>query len=719
MGMTLLRKGVVEYRERAFEQDAAEAIRGDVIRALIELITNSDDAYAGNDGPITLVIERQASAELPIRIRVKDQARGLTADGLINNFSVLGNEKDDKEHAARGLFGRGAKDVATLGEVAFKAIRDGKYSELTLDRKGHWKMLAEDEAASLDHRADLGLSESDSGLTVDLQIKKGVNVPSRLKLQDSISSHAQLRDLVRRRRIFLTDGRERSSGTTELQSLAQPGAVVVDELLPVSGYDSVQLVVRKLPRRESGGVGPYSTHGLLVSSGVSTFENSWFDLDNRQEAGFFAGSINAPQISEIIKAYDKGEIELGGPTRLLSRSRDGLIKEHPYRKALSAAVTGRIKPLFDDLAKSLDANKHQGEELDNALKVAREALREHVREILDELEEQDEGPDTSVVAALAIIPPRRVAAPNESLTFTVRMVTKREGALSVSVEQAHPQGCVASVASSESDWAPHSRLDAVQTNLFVMTGGEEGTAVVRAEVNGFTAYGTIIIREPEESDEPPPEVLEVTPSLARVAPGRRKRFLLRAPMALEGEVVATSCDAVLVSIPEQVVLKPEPGGRWVQAVISAEAGQTHGKVLIHIWAAGKDLTAQLVIEDAPMVGGIDMDFKLSARKKSARRSELIPEAGVLNVYVYPLHSSFDNVFGKYSEDDEKFTDEDSPQARAVFAEVIASELAGYFTEREYDKRPDRLDDAPRVLKRRTEICSRLLAPLHRSLKPRS
>jgi len=716
--MTSLRKGVVEYRERAFEQDAAEAIRGDVIRALIELITNSDDAYAGKEGPIALVIERQSNAELPIRIRVKDQARGLTADGLINNFSVLGNEKDEKEQAARGLFGRGAKDVATLGAVTFKAIRDGKYSELVLDRRGHWEMLAEDEAATSDQRADLGLSESDNGLTVDLAIKKGVNIPSRLRLQDNISNHAQLRDLVGRRRVFLTDGRDKSSGTTELQALAQPREMIVDEMLAIPGYDSVQLVVRKLPQRESGGVGPYSTHGLLVSSGVSTFENSWFDLDNRQEAGFFAGSINAPQISEIIKAYDKGDNELGGPTRLLSRSRDGLIKEHPYRKALSAAVTGRVKPLFDDLARSLDANKHQGEELNNALKVAREALREHVREILDELEDEDEGADGSAIAALAIIPPRRVAAPNESLTFTIRMAAQPHGELSASVEQASPQACVTSVAPSESERVPHSRLEAVQTNLFVMTGGEEGTAVVRAEVDGHTAYGTIIIRQPDESDEQAPEDLEVTPALARVAPGRRKRFLLRAPMALEGVIVAASCDTALVSIPEQVVLRPEPGGRWVQAVVSAQAGQTHGKVPIHIWAAGKDLTAQLFIEDAPIQGGLEMDFQLSAHKKPTRRSELIPEAGVLRVHVYPLHPSFNNVFGKYSEDDEKFTDEDSPQARAVFAEVIAAELAGYFTERDYDKRPDRLDDAPRVLRRRTEICSRLLAPLHRSLKPR-
>jgi hypothetical protein len=34
------------------------AMRGDVIRALIELITNADDAYDGKGGPIEIVISK-------------------------------------------------------------------------------------------------------------------------------------------------------------------------------------------------------------------------------------------------------------------------------------------------------------------------------------------------------------------------------------------------------------------------------------------------------------------------------------------------------------------------------------------------------------------------------------------------------------------------------------------------------------------------------------
>jgi hypothetical protein len=35
----------VKYTSRGFAQDAEQAMRGDVIRGLIELITNCDDAY--------------------------------------------------------------------------------------------------------------------------------------------------------------------------------------------------------------------------------------------------------------------------------------------------------------------------------------------------------------------------------------------------------------------------------------------------------------------------------------------------------------------------------------------------------------------------------------------------------------------------------------------------------------------------------------------------
>ena len=716
--MNQLRSGMVEYRERAFEQDAAEAIKGDVVRALIELVTNCDDAYGRREGSISVVIEPTTNPDAPVRILVHDQAKGLNADAMRENFAVLGNEKSADEANERGLFGRGAKDVASIGTVHFRSIRDGKYSELQLKSDGHWVLQHEDVPANSEQRRELDVDASQNGLTVELTVRREVQVPSRMKLQDRLSKHAQLRDLVGRRRVLLADRRDKKqSSPVQLQPPDATGQVVVDEELKLDGYETVKLIVRKLPKRSPESLSPYSQQGLLVRSGVSTFENTWFDLEGRQEAAFFAGSVDAPEAAAIIRAYDKGDKDLGGPTRLLSRSRDGLIKEHPYRRALSAAISTRMKPLMDDLAQGLQSEKRQGEELNKALNVAKEAVRDHIRDVLEEIEDEVEGPGSDVVAPLALIPPRRVCAPNESITFTVRAAAIPVEGLRAEIEQDMPPETLTSIAVARVDWVQHERLTAVQKNIFVTAGETEGTSVIKASVDGYTAFATVVVREPSETDEPPPSGLEVDPESAKVAPGKRKRFNVRAPLHLEGTVVSVRCDPAFATVPEDVTLRAEPAGRWVQAPLIVEAGQARGRQPVYVWGAGEDVTAHLTIEDAPIRGGLDVDFELSGFLKPGRRSELTSELGVLKVRVYPLHPSFAGVFGKYSDEKTKFLEEDSAPARAVLAEVLANELAGFLTERDYDKRPDRLDDAPRVLRRRNEIAARLLTPLHRALRP--
>src|SRR6266849_4570830 len=61
----LRRAGRVVYGVRAFEQDAQEAMRGDIVRGLIELVTNSDDAYARMGdvaGKIRIEVEHRRGA---------------------------------------------------------------------------------------------------------------------------------------------------------------------------------------------------------------------------------------------------------------------------------------------------------------------------------------------------------------------------------------------------------------------------------------------------------------------------------------------------------------------------------------------------------------------------------------------------------------------------------------------------------------------------------
>jgi hypothetical protein len=97
--------------------------------------------------------------------------------------------------------------------------------------------------------------------------------------------------------------------------------------------------------------------------------------------------------------------------------------------------------------------------------------------------------------------------------------------------------------------------------------------------------------------------------------------------------------------------------------------------------------------------------------------ELSNDHGALHLKVYALHVSFGGLFGRYDEQRSKFSSEDSPAARAVLAEVIASELASHLTERDHARRPDQLNDAPRVFRRKNEIQNRFLAIAHRALQP--
>jgi hypothetical protein len=697
-------------------------MRGDVIRALIELITNSDDAYGNSDGPILIRVLKTGEDAQPVEIRVHDSAKGLTAEGLQKCFAVLGGERAEEEDdfEARGLLGRGAKDVASLGFITFAAIRDGKYSRLTLDSLGDWELTDVDVPADDGHRDALGLEPSENGLTASLFVQKRFTVPSRIKLQEKLSQHAQLRDLIDRRIVRLQDLRDEPF-FVRLESRAVRGDVVVDKDVALVGWDvPVHLTVRRLPQRVNGSVTEYSEHGLLVRSGVTVFENTWFDLDGRPEANFFAGEVTAPEVAQIIRAFDKKE-DAGGPVRLLSRDRDGLVANHPYRKELARAVAHEVQPLFDVLAGQMNARRKQGENLSKAFDVAGAALKDQVNAVLNEIEDDDQGggTGTAVFEDLVIIPPRRVSLPGEALTFTVRSRTLPKDDLSVSVDTESADDVVGAIAADTAEWSPHPRLEAFQSRIFVTAGLAQGSATIRVEVGQHVARATIVVVDEAEHDKEPPTSLEVSPARASVSPTRGKRFAVRAPIDFCDRTLAVGYEGVeLAHMPEGATLLAEPGGRWSEALLRCKAGTAKGTGRMTVSLDdGASAVSDITVDETAGRGGLDIDFELTAFKSPPRRVDLRNDHGQILVRVYAMHPSFNGLFGKYLDDESKFTDEDSAQSRAVLAEVVGAELANHLTERDYARHPERLNDAPRVLRRRSELANRFLVILHRALAP--
>jgi sensor histidine kinase regulating citrate/malate metabolism len=89
------KKFVVKYTSSAFEQDANQAMKGNVVRGLIELITNCDDAYARakKTGKIEIIVRRTLKNGEPTQITVRDCATGLDPKSMEENFGVLGGDK--------------------------------------------------------------------------------------------------------------------------------------------------------------------------------------------------------------------------------------------------------------------------------------------------------------------------------------------------------------------------------------------------------------------------------------------------------------------------------------------------------------------------------------------------------------------------------------------------------------------------------------------------
>jgi len=709
--------GTVSYGKRAFDQDAELAMRGDIVRALIELITNSDDAYAGGQGKILIRIEKTENDEYPVKVSVHDQATGLDAAGLRDCFAVLGGEQAKSD--ARGLLGRGAKDVAVFGFAEFSAIRDHQYSKLKL-QSGKFEVSPINIEATPQLRRELVLSDTQNGLTATIWVRKNHSVPTGAHLQNSLTRHAQLRDLVARRPVRIEDSRG-NGFKADIRGIEVLGEVVLDKELSVEGYDiPIHLIIRRLPQRDPKLLSPYSDQGLLIQSGVSIFENTWFGFHTAPESNFFSGKIDAPQIAEIIRAYDK-DSDLGGGMRLLARDRDGLVPEHPYRKALAMAVSAEVKPIFDELSKQMNAQKRQGERLSKDFNTLSTAIKKEIEKAISEINEDEiDGGDGSNIEDFYLIPPARRARPGEFLTFIARSTTKPNSEPEASIEDQNPQDTLISVDVPTGQWEENSQLKVWDRRVHVTVGSSVGTGAVRVVVDGQPAKALIVVANPADLGEQPPVLeLKFDTLVASVSPMKKRHLVLVAPISLaEQKVVIHSSGYKFESIPNHVILRPESSGHYSTARVTCATTSEVGEAQVEAQIVGSNHTAKckLIIALTSGKSGLDFRCELHAHKQPSQRSQLDFKDGTMFIRVYPIHSSFDSIFGDYSEKEEKFDREDSPEARAILSEVIGDEISQFLTTLLYEKYPEQLNDAPRVLVKKTEYKMKFQKVIHRVLR---
>ena len=709
--MTKISFGQLQYTSRAFNQDAQQAMRGDIIRALIELLTNADDAYTAKGGKIIISIEIDKN-DKSILLSVHDTAIGLNQDMLVKCFTKIGeqNEKFNSNSGTRGLFGRGAKDVTAFGKTTFKAIKDGRYNSLEIDPStSSWKIVADNLDASNKHLLDLRLTGKENGLTATIRLDSTFSLPSNNKLTEKIQNHAQLRDLLNRNDVSLHDER---SGQQFLLKWENPlGIELINAELEIEGYKSkAKLIVHRLHKKETGQVNEYSKHGLMIMGSGACYENSFLHLNSKPENGWLFGRLIAPEIDELVREIDKPNYVKtpNNHTRLIDRDRDGLVREHRYYRALCQLLDKQLLPIISKIADEEGALRREGHVLRKKFDSLEKVLGSMLQDLLDESEsgELPKSDDIDVPGnTIVIIPPKKIINIDEIVTLSIRIPsTTQLSDLKISSSNENNVEIINKEINKVA-WNKHPRLDALTSQVKVK-GKQLGYSDIILSSYNVSTKSEILVSNVIIPPLYIPEKLEFLSNQKNLPPLTKRSIVVIAPVINAGEECFLSIDNTLIAIPTKTKMKVDQTGSFAIGRIQITSKSELGTTNLIASMAGQNAICTINIEEPNKNKKPSVKFEFIGSDNPPRRVDTILEDGRLVIRIFGAHRSISRIFGRYIND--KFEHETSIQGLVTISEIIAAQVAMYAVERESENHPDRFPDASSVFVRQQERIAALL-----------
>jgi Histidine kinase-, DNA gyrase B-, and HSP90-like ATPase len=506
----------LQYADRVALQQADQAIRKDVLRALVEIITNSNDSYsrleqAGEPVRGEIVIEIQRKHKNSV-LRVRDYAEGMTdarMDRVVGTYGeATSGLKEDKY--VRGIWGRGLKDaIFGLGHGYVRSFRgDSFYSSSLLLKRGVPTFELEAPMFALsDLRTKHGIPEG-NGTEVEIIVSRDdVKMPQFDNLRNYLQRHFELRPIMRNptRRIILRNlsATNKVRYEYELTYKSPKGEKVLDEQIGVEGYPAtahLEVFRSNVQLSTRGEEGDYADGGLLVISKSTVLALTMLKFDEDPYASYFYGSIQCDYLHELLKNDEP----------VLTATRDGINWAHLFAKALKTAVENRIEPIVQA-------------EREHALHDEETKLDTHLRRKLDEALQELNIIASSELSARRDVSDRRQVKKNDlppsGIGFSPDRVYVQTGQFVTLTlrarlpEKAQP-GSIATVLSDTSEVVvltpeaviePREDTQAIGEARVKVEGRQVGSVgVITAYLNGHKALAFVQVRSKKETIETEP-----------------------------------------------------------------------------------------------------------------------------------------------------------------------------------------------------------------------
>lgn len=425
----------MQYADRVAIQQADQAIRKDVMRALVEIITNANDSYsrleqAGQTVRGEMIIEVQRKHRNST-IRVRDFAEGMTdkrMDKVVGTYGeATSGLKEDQR--VRGMWGRGLKDsVFGLGYGHVRSFKGTRFYSCSLLLKDGVPTFELDDPipATAALREKYGIPEGNGTLIEIIVSREDVKMPQYNNLRNYLQRHFELRPIMSspNRRIVL---RDMASGVkirqeNELSYKAPIGEKVLEETLQIEGYPAeAQLEVFRsnIQLSTRGEEGDYADGGLLVISRDIVISLTMLKFENDPYAGYFYGSITCDYLHDLLKNDEP----------VLTATRDGINWTHPFAKALKLAVEAKLEPLIQEEREhaihdeQTKLDKKLRKKLDRALHELNTIAVSELRDQRDTEKKKIELPESGI----GFFPERLYVQTGQTATLVLRVASNENG----------------------------------------------------------------------------------------------------------------------------------------------------------------------------------------------------------------------------------------------------------------------------------------------------
>lgn len=699
--------GTVTYTARGGQLNAAQAMMGDVLRGLIELLTNVDDKLDHPDR-IDVTIRRALDSDQPTLVTVRDRAGGMSPDEMKAKLTQLGARTSGSATGgdSRGLFGFGAKDTAYFGKTEFESIKDGVYTNLIITRKFEWEM--DSRLATADDYLKLHLREGESGLSATIHVSPGIaQVPEFSKLHERLSRNVQLRRINQDHKVTTSEFVDNVLSQVAPNLWELPAHDVLDDVeidLPKYGC-SATLSICRLKNREEEACSSYSAHGIEVHGKKAVYENATFGL-SQPSFGHFHAVLKCPKIDGLILEFDAAEetetILPENPIRMVRRDRDGLVWSHPFLVDLRRAVVSVVKPLLDSWE---PRHKETGSTaLKNDLDRLSRLLADALRKDLDDEDGNFHHAIPSADTPIVVIPPRCRGRIGTTKTLTV-LIDGDSGAkhgIDVSVA-----GKVATLVSRPGVPVPHEYLSNVLVTSFRVALSELGSTTI-----AVTSKSTPVLRTQVEvlvhddvEDSVEPKTLQWKNEIMSVTCGRERSVTIEAPSGfakrgvLKVNVVAD--DSAVSVLTSEVILRLNAEG-WLSGSARIRGEKSGPSTVLRASDGTHNAVGHVRVVKPSGNSGLDFKIQIVDAEQGPNRGMLTDFDGERILKVWGRHHGVRRYLGQIFPDG-SYEHDGEKDARAVLAETVATVITDFVLTKEVLRDPTQYTDVDKVIQKRLGI----------------